>query len=141
MLEQIIAQIPRLHAFHVRVPAGAMGRTLAMTALGCGVGIVLWGHHCGDPRYEGACACALLSCYGAGRMFRRIPFLVNLFIVMFALQGFGSDISSSDCNGIHLHRGDCVSLRRSFAPGLNPCRASRLEAAEVMNFASCARCS
>ena len=62
-----------------------------MTALGCGVGIVL-GAIIAVIRGTKARVLAPLRFVLTVlvEVFRRIPFLVNLFIVMFALQGFAS---------------------------------------------------
>ncbi len=95
MLEQIIAQFPTFFTrFTFEFLLEAMGRTLAMTALGCGVGIVL-GTVIAVTRITKARVLAPVRFVLTVlvEVFRRIPFLVNLFIVMFALQGFGSDIS------------------------------------------------
>jgi polar amino acid transport system permease protein len=67
-------------------------------------------------------------------VFRRIPFLVNLFIVMFALQGFGSDISLFTIATVSICIVATAFLSEVIRAGLESVPRQQIEAAEVMNF-------
>jgi polar amino acid transport system permease protein len=136
MLDQIIAQIPTFFTrFTFEFLLEAMGRTLAMTALGCGVGIVL-GAIIAVIRGTKARALAPLRFVLTVlvEVFRRIPFLVNLFIVMFALQGFGSEISLFTIATISICIVATAFLSEVIRAGLESVPRQQIEAAEVMNF-------
>jgi polar amino acid transport system permease protein len=128
MLDQIVAQIPTFFThFTLTFLLEAMGRTLAMTVLGCGVGIAL-GTLIAVIRYTKTRLLAPLRVVLTVlvEVFRRIPFLVNLFIVMFALQGFGSEVSLFTIATISI----CI-VATAF---LSEVIRAGIEAAEVMNL-------
>jgi polar amino acid transport system permease protein len=136
MLEQIISQIPTFFTkFTLEFLLEAMGRTLAMTALGCGVGIVL-GSLIAVTRLTRAPALTplriLLTVFV--EVFRRIPFLVNLFIVMFALQGFGAEISLFTIATVSICIVATAFLSEVIRAGLESVPRQQVEAAQTMNF-------
>lgn len=136
MLDQIAAQIPTFFThFTLEFLLEAMGRTLAMTALGCGVGIV-FGTLIAVIRYTKTRLLAPLRVMLTVlvEVFRRIPFLVNLFIVMFALQGFGSEVSLFTIATVSICIVATAFLSEVIRAGLESVPPQQIEAAEVMNL-------
>jgi polar amino acid transport system permease protein len=136
MLDQIVAQFPTFFTrFTLEFLLQAMGRTLAMTALGCGVGIV-FGTFIAVIRYTKTRLLAPLRVVLTVlvEVFRRIPFLVNLFIVMFALQGFGSEVSLFTIATVSICIVATAFLSEVIRAGLESVPRQQIEAAEVMNL-------
>ncbi|EIF35373.1 amine acid ABC transporter, permease protein, 3-TM region, His/Glu/Gln/Arg/opine family [Burkholderia sp. Ch1-1] len=136
MLDQIAAQVPTFFTrFTLEFLLEAMGRTLAMTALGCGVGIVL-GTLIAVIRYTKTrlLAPVRIVLTMLVEVFRRIPFLVNLFIVMFALQGFGSEVSLFTIATVSICIVATAFLSEVIRAGLESVPRQQIEAAEVMNL-------
>ena len=96
MLERLVDEIPRFFNYYTMLfLLQAMGTTLLMTLIGCVLGFVLgFGDRAAAPD-----AGAGLGAGPPGRavayveFFRRIPFLVILYLVLFFIQAFTPDAS------------------------------------------------
>ncbi|TDV15678.1 amino acid ABC transporter permease [Paraburkholderia caballeronis] len=136
MFDQIVAQAPAFFtAFTFEFILEALLRTLAMTVLGCSVGLAA-GFLIATVRFTRAPALAPLRVVLTVfvEVFRRIPFLVNLFIVMFALQGFGAEISLFTIATVSICIVATAFLSEVIRAGLESVPRQQIEAAQVMNF-------
>ena len=95
MLRQLAAELPRFLDYYVLVfLLQAMLSTLLLSVLGCGLGAFL-GFWLVYLRRSGSLWLLPLRVLAIAyvELFRRIPFLVILFIVMFATQAVGVQVS------------------------------------------------
>ncbi|WP_186156404.1 amino acid ABC transporter permease [Burkholderia gladioli] len=136
MFDLLISQAPALFThFTFEFLFEAMMRTLAMTVLGCSVGLA-FGFAIAMVRFTRSRWLAptrfVLTVFV--EVFRRIPFLVNLFVVMFALQGFGADISLFTIATVSICIVATAFLSETIRAGLESVPRQQIEAAQVMNF-------
>ncbi|WP_263141016.1 amino acid ABC transporter permease [Pseudomonas sp. RIT-PI-AD] len=136
MFDLIISQAPRFFTGYTLVfILEAMGRTLLMTLIGCSVG-ALAGFAISVLRSttgQWLAPLRLLATFYV-EVFRRIPFLVILFIVMYASQGFGSTVSLSTIATLSVCLVATAFLSEIIRAGLESVPRQQLEAAQVMNF-------
>ncbi|MBN3727149.1 amino acid ABC transporter permease [Burkholderia sp. Ac-20379] len=136
MFDLLISQAPAFFThFTFEFLFEAMMRTLAMTVLGCSVGLAL-GFVIAMVRFTRSrwLAPARVVLTAFVEVFRRIPFLVNLFVVMFALQGFGADISLFTIATVSICIVATAFLSETIRAGLESVPRQQIEAAQVMNF-------
>lgn len=136
MFDLIISQAPRFFTWYTFVfVLEAMGRTLMMTVIGCSVGAVA-GFAITVIRSTTSNWLMLLRLAVTVyvEVFRRIPFLVILFIVMYASQGLGSNISLSAIATVSICLVATAFLSEIIRAGLESVPRQQLEAAQVMNF-------
>lgn len=94
-MERILTQIPEFFSWRNMVLLGeAAGMTLAMTVVGCLIGFVLAFALVYLRQTPGLWAAPLrLVCIAYVEVFRRIPFLVVTYLVLFFIQALVSDAS------------------------------------------------
>jgi polar amino acid transport system permease protein len=94
-MERMLGQIPEFFSWQNMVLLGeAAGVTLAMTAVGCLIGFVLAFVLVFLRQTPGLWAVPLrLICIAYIEVFRRIPFLVVIYLVLFFIQALVSDAS------------------------------------------------
>jgi polar amino acid transport system permease protein len=136
MLDRLIAEAPRFFTYYTVIfLLEAMLRTLLMTVLGCGLGLIL-GVLLVVVRQTRSLAMLPLRVLVIAyiEVFRRIPFLVILFLALFAVQALKLDVSLT---GIALI-GICVIgtafLSEIVRAGFESVSWQQREAAEAMNF-------
>lgn len=136
MLGRIVDEIPRFFTYYTTVfLLDAMGRTLLMTALGCGLGFtfgfgLVYIRQSASPWMLPFRMLALAYI----EIFRRIPFLVILFIVMFAVQVLTFEVSLFAIAIIGICTIATAFLAEIIRAGFESIPHQQLEAAEVMNF-------
>lgn len=136
MLDRIFEEAPRLFTLYTAVfLAEAIGRTIAMTLWGCFIGFI-----CGF-------LIALLQTT-RGRLllplrlliilyvetFRRIPFLVILYLILFAAQGLSDQMSLFVIAVISICLLSTAFFSQIIRAGFDSVPRQQLEAAEAMNF-------
>ena len=136
MLERIIEEAPRFFTYYNAIfILKAMGTTLLLTALGCVTGF-LFGFMIAAIRSTKAAALlpfrVLVTVYV--EIFRRIPFLVTLFIVMFAIQVISRDISLFTIATISICMLSTAFLSEIIRAGMESVPRQQVEAAETLNF-------
>ncbi len=136
MLEHILAQAPRFFTHYTLVfLLQAMGRTLALTLLGCGFGFAFG---LGVAALRLTRAVWLLPARGLAilfvEVFRRIPFLVILFIVVFAVQVVNNDVSLFTIALVAICLVSTAFMSEIIRAGLESVPKQQVEAAEVLNF-------
>jgi polar amino acid transport system permease protein len=136
MLDRILEEAPRFFTYYNMIfVLKAMGTTLLLTALGCVTGFVF-----------GFVIAAIRSTKGLSllpfrilvtiyvEIFRRIPFLVTLFIVMFAIQVISRDISLFVIACISICMLSTAFLSEIIRAGMESVPRQQVEAAETLNF-------
>ncbi len=136
MLDRIIEEAPRFFTYYNAIfILKAMGTTLLLTALGCLTGFI-FGFLIAAIRSTRAAALlplrVLVTFYV--EIFRRIPFLVTLFIVMFAIQVVSRDISLFTIAIISICMLSTAFLSEVIRAGMESVPRQQVEAAETLNF-------
>jgi polar amino acid transport system permease protein len=136
MLDRIIEEMPRFFTYYNAVfVLKAMGTTLLLTALGCFIGFVI-GFSIAAIRSTKALLLlpfrVLVTVYV--EIFRRIPFLVILFIVMFATQVISRNISLFAIATISICLLSTAFLSEIIRAGMESVPRQQVEAAETLNF-------
>jgi polar amino acid transport system permease protein len=136
MFERIIEEAPLFFNSYNMVFIGqAMGRTLAMTLIGCGVGFT-----CGlivavlRQTQSLALLPVRLAVILYVETFRRIPFLVILFIVLFAIQPIVPNVSLLGIATISVCLLSTAFLSEVIRSGLESVPRQQLEGARSLNF-------
>ena len=127
MLRQLAAELPRFLDYYVLVfLLQAMLSTLLLSVLGCGLGAFL-GFWLVYLRRSGSLWLLPLRVLAVAyvELFRRIPFLVILFIVMFATQAVGVQVSLFGIAVIGICIISTAFLSEIIRAGFDSCRASR----------------
>ena len=135
-MERLIHQIPRFFsAGHVELLAEAMGTTLALTFIGCITGFLLaflLVFLRQTPGYLGLPLRIVAIFYV--EIFRRIPFLVVIYLVLFFIQAFVSDASLFTIAVVAI----CIYATAYTADiirgGFESVARQQIEAATAMNF-------
>ena len=136
MFDQILAQAPRFFTYYnmVFLLKGA-GITLLLTVLGCVVGFI-FGFMIAAVRSTKATSLLpfriLVTVYV--EIFRRIPFLVTLFIIMFAIQVISRDISLFTIAVLSICMLSTAFLSEIIRAGMESVPQQQVEAAETLNF-------
>ena len=138
MLEQLAEQIPLFFNRHnLLFLLQAMGRTLWMTAIGCSVGFI-----------AGLCLAALrqtttrwllplrLLAIGYVETFRRIPFLVVLFIVLFVIEPLVPGTSLLGIATVSVCLLSTAFLSEIVRAGLESVPHAQLDSARTLNFSA-----
>jgi polar amino acid transport system permease protein len=136
MLDRLIEEAPRFFTYYnMLFILQGMGRTLLLTAVGCFTGFTF-----------GFAVAALRSTTGRAllplrfiviiyvEIFRRIPFLVILFIVMFGIQAFARQASLFLIAMISICLLSTAFFSEIIRAGLESVPRQQREAAAVMNF-------
>jgi polar amino acid transport system permease protein len=136
MFERLLQDAPEFFsASNLLFLAQAMGRTLAMTLIGCGVGM-LFGLVIAVVRISTTPVLmpvrALLILYV--ETFRRIPFLVILFIVMFAIEPLIPGASLLGIATVSVCLLSTAFLSEVIRSGLESVPPQQLEGARSLNF-------
>ena len=122
MLGSPLAQCALLHILQAEFLLGAMLTTLLLSALGCGIGLVVGFGLAVVRRMRGAASAPLrVVAILFVELFRRIPFLVMLFFMFYATQFAGFDASLFSIATISVCMIATAFSRRSFAPAWIPC--------------------
>jgi polar amino acid transport system permease protein len=136
MLTRLAHEIPRFFSWgHLTLLVEAMGTTLAMTAIGCGVGFLLAFIIVVLRQTPGRWAAPLrLLAISYVEIFRRIPFLVVIYLVLFFIQAFVSNASLFAIAVIAI----CIYATAYTADiirgGFESVARQQIEAARAMNF-------
>lgn len=135
-MNHILAELPRFFTYYTVVfLLQAMLRTIGMTLLGCGVGF-LFGFMIAALRITKAPILLPLRLLGTlyVEVFRRIPFLVILFIVMFAVQAVSDNVSLFAIALIAICLLSTAFMSEIIRSGLELVPLQQIQAAEVLNF-------
>lgn len=136
MFERILQDAPQFFASsNLLFIVQAMGRTLAMTLIGCGVGM-LFGLAIAVIRTSGSALLlplrALLVLYV--ETFRRIPFLVILFIAMFVIEPLVPGASLLSVATVSVCLLSTAFLSEVIRSGLESVPQQQIEGARSLNF-------
>ncbi len=136
MFDTLVAQAPAFFNPHnLTFILQAMGRTLGMTAVGCATGFVLG---LGIAVLRGARSPLLtplrLLCITYVEIFRRIPFLVILFIVLFVIEPLLPGTSLLGIATISVCLLSTAFLSEIIRAGLESVPKRQLEGAQTLNF-------
>lgn len=132
----IIHQLPRFFSWgHMALLVEAMGTTLALTAIGCITGFMLAFILVILRRGEGLLAWPLrLFAILYVEVFRRIPFLVVTYLVLFFIQAFVSDASLFAIAVVAICIYATAYTAEIIRGGLESVARQQVEAATAMNF-------
>ena len=138
MLERLIEEAPLFFNYHNLVFIGqAMLRTLGMTIIGCTVGFVLGLLIAVLRRSSGRVLLPLrLIAIGYVEFFRRIPFLVILFIVLFVIEPLMPGTSLFGIATVSVCLLSTAFMSEIIRAGLESVPRTQVEAAEILNFSS-----
>ncbi|MDH4047960.1 MAG: amino acid ABC transporter permease [Gammaproteobacteria bacterium] len=136
MFERLVQEAPQFFGYHNLVFIGqAMGRTLWMTLIGCGVGFV-----CGlfiaiirQTQTRILMPVRLLVIVYV-EFFRRIPFLVILFIVLFAIEPLIPGTSLLGIATVSVCLLSTAFLSEVIRSGLESVPRQQIEGAATLNF-------
>lgn len=136
MLERLVSEAPRFFTYYNMVfLLEAMGRTLLMTVIGVGLGFLLGFLLDFIRRTPGPFFLAFrLAATLYVETFRRIPFLVILFIVLFGVQAIGIRVSLFAVAMISISiiaTAFCAEIIRA---GFDSIHQTQWDTAAVMNF-------
>lgn len=136
MLERIIEEAPEFFGYYnMKFLLEAMLTTLALTAAGCILGFLLGFILATSRRIPGKFAFPLRAiAFLFTEAFRRIPFLVTLFLVFFAFQlsGFDIPVFSVALIAVVLIAGAFIA--EIIRAGLDSVHSNQWDAAAAMNF-------
>ncbi len=132
----ILHQIPRFFSWgHLTLLLEAMGTTLALTAIGCVTGFLLAFVLVILRRGEGILSWPLrLFAILYVEVFRRIPFLVVTYLVLFFIQAFVSDASLFTIAVVAICIYATAYTAEIIRGGLESVARQQVEAATAMNF-------
>jgi polar amino acid transport system permease protein len=136
MWERIVAEAPQFFSYYnLLLLLEAAGRTLAMTLIGCSVGFV-FGLAIAVLRGSTRPVLAPLRVISIlyVELFRRIPFLVILFIVLYAIQPLAPDASLTFIATLAICLLATAFLSEIVRAGLESVPRQQLESAAVLNF-------
>jgi polar amino acid transport system permease protein len=136
MLEQLAAEAPRFFTWaNLQFLLAAAGRTLAMTLIGCGIGFVC-GLGIAVLRRSTARWLAPLRALAVVYVetFRRIPFLVILFVVLYAIQPLAPAASLLTIATVAICLLSTAFLSEIVRAGLDSVPRQQIEGAHALNF-------
>ena len=136
MLDRLANEIPRFFNYYtVQFLLQAMGTTLLMTLVGCVLGFVLgFGIVILRQRPGGLWAPVRLLAVAYVELFRRIPFLVILYLVLFFIQAFTPDASLFAIAVIGICLLSVAYTAEIIRTGLESVPRPQIEAGTAMNF-------
>jgi polar amino acid transport system permease protein len=138
MFDRILAEAPQFFsASNLLFIAQAMGRTLTMTLIGCGVGMV-FGLLIAVLRMSSSPVLLPLRAIAVlyVETFRRIPFLVILFIVMFVIEPLVQGASLLAIATVSVCLLSTAFLSEVIRSGLESVPQQQIEGARTLNFSS-----
>lgn len=138
MFDRILEEAPQFFSPSNLVFIGqAMGRTLTMTLIGCGVGM-LFGLLIAVLRMSTSPVLLPLRAIAVlyVETFRRIPFLVILFIVMFAIEPLVQGASLLGIATVSVCLLSTAFLSEVIRSGLESVPQQQIEGARTLNFSS-----
>ena len=136
MLDRLIEEAPRFFNYYNMIfILQAMGTTLLLTAAGCITGFILGFviaaiRATRDPWLRPLRVLVIIYV----EIFRRIPFLVTLFIVMFAVQVVSRDVSLFSIAVLSICMLSTAFLSEVIRAGMESVPRLQVEAAETLNF-------
>ena len=136
MLQRIFEEAPRFfNHYTILFLLQAMGRTLGLTLGGCAFGFV-FGLAVAALRQSRAEWLMPVRALGIAyvEIFRRIPFLVILFIVVFAVQAVSNDVSLFAIALVAICLVATAFMSEIIRAGLESVPRQQVEAAAVLNF-------
>ncbi len=135
-MERILEQIPRFFSANNLVLLGeAAGMTLAMTAFGCLIGFGLAFVLVYLRQTPGWWALPVrVVCIAFVEIFRRVPFLVVLYLVLFFIQAITTDASLFTVAVIAICIYAVAYTADIIRGGIESVPATQVEAARTMNF-------
>ncbi len=135
-MERIIQQIPRFFSpGHMSLLLDAVGTTLALTVIGCVSGFLLAFLIVLLRQTPGLWAMPLrLLGIAYVEIFRRIPFLVVTYLVLFFIQAFASDASLFTIAVVAICIYATAYTAEIIRGGFESVARQQVEAATVMNF-------
>ena len=136
MLNHLLRDIPQFFTYNNMVfLAGAAGNTLLLTALGCGIGAVMGFVLVYIRQSTGILLLPIrLLVIVYVEVFRRIPFLVILFIVLFAVQAVNKTASLFAIATIAICLLSTAFMSEIIRAGFESIPRQQTEAAVGMNF-------
>lgn len=138
MFEQIAEQLPLFFNYHNLIfILQAMGRTLGMTFVGCSVGFI-FGFMIAVLRLSSSRLLFIFRLLGIAYVetFRRIPFLVILFIVLFVIEPLLPGTSLLGIATVSICLLSTAFLSEVIRSGLEAVPNQQIEGAQVLNFNS-----
>ena len=136
MLQRLAEEIPRFFTYYTTTfLLRAMLRTIGLTVSGCGFGFVA-GFLIAALRTTRSAWLLPLRILGTiyVEIFRRIPFLVILFIVVFAVQAVSNDVSLFAVAVIAICLLSTAFMSEIIRAGLESVPRQQVEAAAVLNL-------
>ena len=136
MLQHLLAEAPRFFTYYTTIfLLQAMGRTIGLTVFGCGIGFVA-GFAIAALRLTRSPWLAPARLLGTVyvEVFRRIPFLVILFIVVFVVQAVSNDVSLFTIATVAICLLSTAFMSEIIRSGLESVPRQQVEAATVLNF-------
>lgn len=136
MFEQFLEQVPLFFSYHNLVfIAQATGRTLAMTFIGCSVGF-FFGFCIAVLRQSTAPLLQVFRWLAIAyvEIFRRIPFLVILFIVLFVIEPLMPGTSLFGIATVSVCLLSTAFLSEVIRSGLESVPPQQVEGAKALNF-------
>lgn len=136
MMDRILAEVPRFFtAANVEFLTEAAGRTLLLSVAGCTIGflaglLLVVIRRTRHPLLQPFRLLAI----GYTEIFRRIPFLVILFIVLFGIQAVAPRASLFTIALVGVCIVSTAFLSEIIRSGFDSVPRQQVEAAEVMNF-------
>lgn len=136
MIEHLLSEIPRFFtASNVAFLAAAAGRTLLLSVAGCVIGFTIgFALVCIRQTHSPWLAPARLTAIAYIEVFRRVPFLVILFLVLFAIQVVAPTASLFTIALVGVCIVSTAFLAEIIRSGFESVPRQQIEAAEVMNF-------
>ncbi|MDA0681302.1 MAG: amino acid ABC transporter permease [Proteobacteria bacterium] len=138
MVDQLAEQLPLFfNKFNLIFILQAMGRTLGMTLIGCTVGFV-FGFLIAILRLSSSRSLFLFRLAGVAYVetFRRIPFLVILFIVLFVIEPLIPGTSLFGIATVSVCLLSTAFLSEVIRSGLESVPNQQIEGARALNFTS-----
>jgi len=135
-VERILEQLPRFFSWNnMSLLAEAAGMTLSMTLVGCTIGFCLAFVLVFLRQTPGLWAAPLrLVCIAYVETFRRIPFLVVIYLVLFFIQAFVSDASLFTVAVTAICLYAVAYTAEIIRGGLESVPRQQVEAAQTMNM-------
>lgn len=136
MLQRLAEQVPRFFTYYTTMfLLQAMVRTIGLTLLGCGVGFVV-GLLIAALRMTRTPLLLPARVLGTVyvEIFRRIPFLVILFIVVFVVQAVSNDVSLFAIAVVAICLLSTAFMSEIIRSGLESVPRQQVETAAVLNF-------
>jgi len=136
MIERILSEIPRFFTpSNVEFLAMAAGRTLLLSVVGCVIGFTVgFALVCIRQSRTGWLLPARVLATAYTEIFRRIPFLVILFLVLFGIQVVAPTASLFVIALVGVCIVSTAFLAEIIRGGFESVPHQQIEAAEVMNF-------